>query len=60
MGMRAEISLKQAMPGQAASMRSIPVTRKMKPAESSGGAYEWETGNAIIELFSTLRLDPAD
>jgi len=35
----------------------IPVTRKMTPAEIAG-AYEWETGNVIVERFA--RLDPAD
>lgn len=39
---------------------NVPVTRKMTPAEISGGAYEWETGNVIVELFSQLALDPAD
>ena len=39
---------------------NVPVTRKMTPAEIGGGAYEWETGNVIVELFSVLRLDPAD
>lgn len=36
----------------------IPVTRKMTPAEIGGGAYEWETGNVIVEKFADL--DPAD
>ena len=36
----------------------IPVTRKMTPAEIGDGAYEWETGNVIVERFS--KLDPAD
>jgi L-ribulose-5-phosphate 4-epimerase len=36
----------------------IPVTRKMTPAEIGGGAYEWETGNVIVETFADL--DPAD
>ncbi len=35
----------------------VPVTRKMTPAEIAG-AYEWETGNVIVERF--LSLDPAD
>ena len=39
---------------------NVPVTRKMTPSEIGGGAYEWETGNVIVELFSFLRLDPAD
>jgi L-ribulose-5-phosphate 4-epimerase len=30
----------------------VPVTRKMTPAEI-GGAYEWETGNVILECFQT-------
>ena len=36
----------------------VPVTRKMSAAEISGGAYEWETGNVIVERFSGL--DPLD
>lgn len=36
----------------------IPVTRKMTPEEIGGGAYEWETGNVIVETFADL--DPAD
>ena len=36
----------------------IPVTRKMTPKEISGGAYEWETGNVIVERFTSL--DPLD
>lgn len=36
----------------------IPVTRKMTKAEISGGAYEWETGNVIVEGFKGL--DPLD
>ncbi|MEN9842054.1 MAG: ribulose 5-phosphate epimerase [Verrucomicrobiota bacterium] len=41
---------------------NVPVTRKMTAAEISGGAYEWETGNVIVERFSSvgLTLDPAD
>ncbi len=39
---------------------NIPVTRKMTDAEISGGAYEWETGNVIVERFSTGQLDPLD
>jgi L-ribulose-5-phosphate 4-epimerase len=39
---------------------NIPVTRKMTPAEISGGAYEWETGNVIVELFEQRKLDPHD
>ena len=37
---------------------SIPVTRKMTVREIAGGAYEWETGNVIVERFKGL--DPAD
>jgi len=37
---------------------NIPVTRKMTSEEISGGAYEWETGNVIVERFAAL--DPAD
>ena len=36
----------------------IPVTRKMTLKEIGGGAYEWETGNVIVERFK--KLDPAD
>jgi len=36
----------------------IPVTRKMTAAEIGGGAYEWETGNVIVEAFA--QRDPAD
>lgn len=39
---------------------NIPVTRKMTPAEISGGAYEWETGNVIVELFTQRGFDPHD
>lgn len=35
----------------------VPVTRKMTPKEI-GGAYEWETGNVILERFK--KLDPLD
>jgi len=37
---------------------NIPVTRKMTKVEISGGAYEWETGNVIVERFNGL--DPFD
>ena len=36
----------------------IPVTRKMTAAEIGDGAYEWETGNVIVEKLSDH--DPAD
>jgi L-ribulose-5-phosphate 4-epimerase len=36
----------------------IPVTRKLTAAEIGGGAYEWETGNVIVERFKPL--DPLD
>ena len=36
----------------------IPVTRKMTAREIGGGAYEWETGNVIVERFN--KLDPLD
>lgn len=36
----------------------IPVTRKLSAREIAGGAYEWETGNVIIERFKSL--DPLD
>jgi L-ribulose-5-phosphate 4-epimerase len=39
---------------------AIPVTRKMTAAEIGGGAYEWETGNVIVERFSSTNLSPAD
>ena len=32
----------------------IPVTRKMTAQEIGDGAYEWETGNVIIERFAGL------
>lgn len=35
----------------------VPVTRKMTPEEISS-AYEWETGNVIVERFK--QLDPLD
>lgn len=37
---------------------NIPVTRKMTVKEIGGGAYEWETGNVIVERFK--KLDPLD
>jgi L-ribulose-5-phosphate 4-epimerase len=37
---------------------NIPVTRKMTAREIGGGAYEWETGNVIVERFKGL--DPLD
>jgi L-ribulose-5-phosphate 4-epimerase len=39
---------------------NIPVTRKMKTREIAGGAYEWETGNVIVERFLLGKLDPLD
>lgn len=39
---------------------SIPVTRKMTRREIGGGAYEWETGNVIVERFTTGKIDPVD
>lgn len=39
---------------------NIPVTRKMTPDEIGGGAYEWETGNVIVELFTQRSFDPLD
>ncbi len=36
----------------------IPVTRKMTSEEIGNGAYEWETGNVIVERFKNL--DPLD
>ena len=38
----------------------IPATRKMTAEEIGGGAYEWETGNVIVERFAADKLDPAD
>ncbi|HTL69610.1 MAG TPA: L-ribulose-5-phosphate 4-epimerase AraD [Lacunisphaera sp.] len=37
----------------------IPVTRKLT-AREIGGAYEWETGNVIIERFLDDELEPLD
>jgi L-ribulose-5-phosphate 4-epimerase len=37
----------------------IPVTRKMTQQEIAS-AYEWETGNVIVERFTTGGLDAAD
>jgi len=39
---------------------NVPVTRKMTAVEIGGGAYEWETGNVIVELFTQRAFDPAD
>ena len=39
---------------------NIPVTRKMTPSEIGGGAYEWETGNVIVECITTARYEPLD
>jgi len=36
----------------------IPVTRKMTAKEIGDGAYEWETGNVIVERFQGI--DPLD
>jgi L-ribulose-5-phosphate 4-epimerase len=38
----------------------IPVTRKLTKAEIGQGAYEWETGNVIVERFTKGKLDPLD
>jgi L-ribulose-5-phosphate 4-epimerase len=38
----------------------IPVTRKLTKAEIGNGAYEWETGNVIVEHFLLVELDPLD
>lgn len=38
----------------------IPVTRKLTRAEISGDAYEWETGNVIVERFQKNSLKPLD
>lgn len=38
---------------------SIPVTRQLTPAEISKD-YELNTGKAIVELFRTSRIDPAN
>lgn len=37
----------------------VPVTRKMTPEEIAR-AYEWETGNVIVERFASASLNPAD
>lgn len=39
---------------------NVPCTRKMTSEEIDDGAYEWETGNVIVELFKQRQLDPAD
>lgn len=39
---------------------NVPVTRKMTPEEIGGGAYEWETGNVIIERFTKGGFGPMD
>lgn len=39
---------------------NIPVTRKMTAREIGGGAYEWETGNVIVERFKKGKIDPLD
>lgn len=39
---------------------NVPVTRKMTAEEIGGGAYEWETGNVMVELFEQRGFDPAD
>ena len=36
----------------------IPVTRKLTAKEIAGGAYEWETGNVIVERLAGI--DPLD
>jgi L-ribulose-5-phosphate 4-epimerase len=38
----------------------IPVTRKMTASEIGGGAYEWETGNVIVERFAQGKFDALD
>jgi len=38
----------------------IPVTRKLTAREIGGGAYEWETGNVIVERFLRGKLEPLD
>ena len=38
----------------------IPVTRKLTSAEISGDAYEWETGNVIVERFQKHSHAPID
>jgi L-ribulose-5-phosphate 4-epimerase len=37
----------------------VPVTRKLTPREIAT-AYEVETGNVIVECFTSAKLDPAD
>lgn len=37
----------------------VPVTRPMTP-EGIASAYEWETGNVIVERFKELELDPLE
>lgn len=38
----------------------VPVTRKLTTDEISGGNYEWETGNAIVERLLDDELSPLD
>jgi L-ribulose-5-phosphate 4-epimerase len=38
----------------------IPVTRKLAEKEIAGGAYEWETGNVIVERLLDDERDPLD
>jgi len=38
----------------------IPVTRKLTEKEIAGGAYEWETGNVIVERLLDDERDPLD
>jgi L-ribulose-5-phosphate 4-epimerase len=38
----------------------VPITRPLTAAEIGGGAYEWETGNVIVERFASDGLDPRD
>ena len=37
----------------------MPVTRKLTPQEIAS-AYEWETGNVVVEHFKANVLDPLD
>lgn len=38
---------------------NVPVTRKLT-AQEIASAYEWETGNVILERFAAGKLDPLD
>lgn len=39
---------------------NVPVTRRMSVLEITGGEYEWETGNVIVEHFSSSGISPEE